>query len=148
MREKLLLSRYVDHELNDHERSGFELHLKECSACRVQLQEYELLNRCLAVPAPLEAAPYLWTRTRQRVLDRMQPSRGGLLVRLRPVLIPLAGVALVVLVLVTGFQLSRTITLGKRDAEIQAINPEFGDGTAPVLQEVVPADTLDQDSLN
>ena len=142
----LLLSRYVDQELKDHERSFFELHLKECASCREQLQEYQSVSRCLAISAPIEAAPYLWTRTRQAIQDSMRPV--GLMARLRPALVPIAGAALVVAALVTGFQLTRTVSQGKRQMEIQAINPDFGDGTAPVLQEVVPDDTLDEDSLN
>ena len=94
----------------------------------------------------LEAAPYLWTRTRQAIQDSIQPV--GLMARLRPVLVPIAGAALVVAALVTGFQLTKTVSQGKRQMEIQAINPEFGDGTAPVLQEIVPPDTLNEDSLN
>lgn len=144
----LLLSRYVDHELEDHERTAIDRHLSECSSCREQLQEYQSVSRCLAIPAPIEAAPYLWTRTRQKVLDSMRPANQGLLARLRPVLVPVAAAALVVIALVTGFQLTRTVSQGKRQMEIQAINPEPGDGTAPVLQEVVPPDTLNEDSLN
>jgi anti-sigma factor RsiW len=142
----LLLSRYVDRELEDHERSGLESHLKDCASCREQLQEYQAVSSCLAIPAPIEAAPYLWTRTRQMVLDSSR--QVGLMARLRPVLVPVAAAALVVIALVTGFQLTRTVSQGKRQAEIQAINPEFGDGTAPVLQEIVPPDTTNQDSLN
>jgi len=142
----LLLSRYVDRDLNDHERSGLELHLKECVSCRDQLQEYQSVSRCLAISAPIEAAPYLWTRTRQAIQDSMQPV--GLMARLRPALVPVAAAALVVMALVTGFQLTRTVSQGKRQMEIQAINQDFGDGTAPVLQQIVPDDTLDEDSLN
>jgi len=68
--------------------------------------------------------------------------------RLRPALVPIAGAALVVIALVTGFQLTRTVSQGKRQMEIQAINQDFGDGTAPVLNQVAPPDTLDKDSLN
>jgi len=76
----------------------------------------------------------------------MQPV--GLMARLRPALVPVAAAALVVMALVTGFQLTRTVSQGKRQMEIQAINQDFGDGTAPVLQQIVPDDTLDEDSLN
>jgi predicted anti-sigma-YlaC factor YlaD len=123
-----------------------ELHLKECVSCRDQLQEYQSVSRCLAISAPIEAAPYLWTRTRQAIQDSMQPV--GLMARLRPALVPVAAAALVVMALVTGFQLTRTVSQGKRQMEIQAINQDFGDGTAPVLQQIVPDDTLDEDSLN
>jgi anti-sigma factor RsiW len=142
----LLLSRYVDQELKDHERSGIELHLKECSSCREQLQEYQSVSRCLAISAPIDAAPYLWTRTRQAIQDSAR--QVGLMARLRPALVPIAGAALVVIALVTGFQLTRTVSQGKRQMEIQAINQDFGDGTAPVLNQVAPPDTLDKDSLN
>jgi len=144
--EGLLLSRYVDSELKDHERSAFEQHLRACAACREQLQEYEALNQCLAVPAIIDVPPYLWTRIRQGVQDTMRPEPSGLFARLRPVLIPVAGAALVVLALVTGVQLSRTISKGRRTAEIQAINsPE--QTTAPAAQ-LLPTDTLPTDSLN
>jgi anti-sigma factor RsiW len=144
--KRLLLSRYVDHELRDHERLAFERHLKACARCRVQLHEYEALGRCLAVPVEIEAPPYLWTRIRQGVQDTLKPEPRGLLVRLRPVLIPLAGAALVVLALVTGVELSRTMSTGRRTAEIQAINsPE--QTTAPAAQQL-PNDTLSEDTLD
>lgn len=142
----LLLSRYVDHELNDHERSAFEQHLRECAPCCAQLQEYEALGRCLVAPVAIEAPPYLWTRIRQGVQDTMKSHRNGLLVWLRPALVPLAGVALVVLALVTGIELSRTISTGRRAAEIEAINsPE--QTTEPATQQL-PNDTLPQDTLD
>jgi hypothetical protein len=76
----------------------------------------------------------------------MKPAPNGLLARLRPVLISLAGATLVVLALVTGVQLSRTISKGRRTAEIQAINtPE--QTTAPAAQQL-PTDTLPEDTLN
>jgi anti-sigma factor RsiW len=144
--ERFLLSRYVDQELKDHERSAFVQHLRECASCREQLQEYEALNQCLAVPVAIEAPSYLWTRIRQSVQDTMKPEPSGLFARLRPILIPVAGAALVVLALVTGVQLSRTISRGRRTAEIQAINnPE--QTTAPANQ-LLPDDTLPKDTLN
>jgi anti-sigma factor RsiW len=144
--ERPLLSRYVDQELKGHERSAFEQHLRECASCREQLQEYEALDRCLAVPVAIEAPPYLWTRIRQGVLDTRKREPVGLLARLRPVLVPMAGAALVVMALVTGVQLSRTINNGRRTAEIQAINnPE--QTTAPAAQQL-PDDTLPRDTLD
>ncbi len=144
--ERPLLSRYVDQELKAHERSAFEQHLMKCASCREQLKEYEALNRCLAVPVAIEAPPYLWTRIRQGVLDTRKPEPVGLLARLRPALVPMAGAALVVMALVTGVQLSRTINKGRRTAEIQAINnPE--QTTAPANQ-LLPDDTLPKDTFD
>ena len=144
--KRLLLSRYVDHELDDHERSAFEQHLKECASCREQLQEYEALGRCLVALVAIEPPPYLWTRIRQGVQDTMKSQPNGLLARLRPALIPLAGVALVVLALVTGIELSRTISTGRRTAEIEAINsPE--QTTEPATQQL-PNDTLPLDTFD
>ena len=156
----LLLSRYADAEVTDRERTAVDCHVGQCPACRQRLEGYRSVDQLLVMPALIAAEPYLWTRIRQQsvmpqvALRRVRPA--SVLARLRPVLIPIAGAALVVIGLVIGSQLSKTVTLASRQATVQAINPEPDESNLPAnglgsvmtpIPQPLPGENPEEDTL-
>lgn len=140
----MFLSRYADRTLPASTQAAIERHLGVCPACQHRLAQYRLLDQILVAPAPIEAAPYLWTRTRQQLADLRGQEPKGIFARLRPVLVPVAGAALAVLALVLGLQVNQTIDRTSRQVEIQAINLEPEEGSVPASQPQLPEEyTLD-----
>lgn len=60
------LRRYLDQELYGQELVQFRAHLKECAACRRELEEEQELSRLLHQSRPLYSAP---ASLRARVLE-------------------------------------------------------------------------------
>jgi len=145
---KSILSRHADRELGGREQTQVEMHIHDCPACAAQLQEYYALNSLLAAPEPISPSPWLWTRIRQLLIDSEASRRVSVFARLRPVLIPVAGAALVVLAIVTAGQLSRTITVGSRDTMVQNINSQPDEGNVPVQDQGIPPESQEEDTLD
>ena len=116
-----------------------------CPACAEALKHYQALNSLLVAPAPIEPDPYLWTKVRQAVTARRQARPRSVFARLRPILVPLAGVALVLIAIFTACQLSRTITRTAQERSLRAVNVQPEDERPAVLESIPPApeDTTD-----
>jgi anti-sigma factor RsiW len=142
------LSRYADAELSDREQGQVEQHIMQCPTCSAELDVYRALNQLLVAPEPIEASPYLLSRIQRQLSQSRRASRETIFVRLRPVLIPLTGAALVVLALVVSTQLSRTIITGSRDAAVNTINLPPEQSNVPAFsQEVAPESSETEDTL-
>jgi len=144
---KALLSRYADRELGADDVRRVDDHVRSCSQCRQALDEYRQLNGFLTAPVPIEPSPYIWQRIRRGVMAARERKPVGILARLRPLLIPLAGAAVLGVVVFTASQLSQSITRAGQEATIQSINPQPEEGSVPVTQEsipVTPDDTLNE----
>jgi anti-sigma factor RsiW len=143
-----LLVRYADDALASKDHARLERHLRSCKACASMLEEYRAVNDYIRVPRLVEPSPYLWQRIRRSLELGHERQRAGLFVRLRPVLIPFAGAAVVTVAVFTASLLSRTIVRTGQDAAVQTINVQPEDGRATVSQESIPsipADTLEDE---
>jgi anti-sigma factor RsiW len=139
------LSRYADGELAGAKLAQLERHLASCPACAEALKDYQALNALLAAPDPIDPDPYLWTKVRQAVAARRRARPRSILARLRPFLVPLAGVALVLVAVFTASQLGRTITATAQERSLRAVNVQPEDERPAVLESIpsAPEDTID-----
>jgi len=137
----------VDNELSDHEKTQLEHHTHICPSCAAELQGYLAINRLLVPPEPIEASPWLWTRIRQRLSDSGEARRVSVFARLRPILIPVAGVAAVVIAVITAGQLTQTINVSSRNAAVETVNLQREDATTPVWNQSVVPDSAEDDTL-
>jgi mycothiol system anti-sigma-R factor len=85
---------YLDRELSGQDLEDFQAHLKECEACRTELEEHERLSALLQRSRPLYSAP---DALRVRVMqgaESLPSTSTHPAVRLRKLIAPGVGVAI------------------------------------------------------
>lgn len=130
-----LLSAYCGGDLAFHEQLAVEAHLKECAACRAELDDLKTTLHIIRTTPEVEPPPWLTSRIMAHVRVE-QAEKPGWLKRLffpLHIKLPLEAVGLLV-VCVTGYYLSRSVETGLR------IPPNLHEAPATAPAPAVPAE--------
>jgi anti-sigma-K factor RskA len=115
-----LLGRYFDGEATDHEREVVENHLRECQACRAQLDSLKGIHTLVATPvekaARQEDFPWVWEKIERRIRTQEKPSALEILRERmifspfwrKRVWVPALAAALLVMVIAAPFLMEKT----------------------------------------
>lgn len=101
------ISAYFDAELSEAEKRRFEMHIQECAACRLRLDNYDRLRRGF-VQSERQSVP-AWFSTRVISRARSRSSRPSVLF---PVMVRVAEVMVVVLMITIGIISGRLLVNG------------------------------------
>ncbi len=116
---KELISRYVDDDLGQDEKEVFTLHVRDCSACRKELEEIQAVHT-LFTSAERFVAPHGFTTRVMARLEERQPSRfWGFLAFHRP-LVRVAEVAFALAVIFIGV-FSGNLLVADRTSQRQVV---------------------------
>ncbi len=95
-----LLSGYLDGELDDKEKERVENHLKDCPACREELQALRQIDEHVRDRVYEEPSREFVFTLNRRVMDKIRVSPRRSLFRFFPVFAPVAAAALILIVLI------------------------------------------------
>ena len=84
---KELLMGYLDEELSDEEKNRLEEHLRECSMCTTELQEFRKLKQITDEVALVEPEDKIWRAYWSNVYNRAERGLGWILFSLAAILL-------------------------------------------------------------
>jgi predicted anti-sigma-YlaC factor YlaD len=84
---KELLMGYLDEELSDKEKNRLEEHLKECSMCTAELQEFRKLKQITDEVALVEPEDKIWRAYWSNVYNRTERCLGWILFSVAAILL-------------------------------------------------------------
>ncbi|MCK4251162.1 zf-HC2 domain-containing protein [candidate division WOR-3 bacterium] len=110
-----LLSGYLDGELDKKQKAEIEKHLKECEACRKELEELRQLDEHVRTAEIEEPSREFIFNINRRVLEKVKKKPRFRLFRFSPILAPAAVALLVFVVLIN---INRPVSFASLDERI------------------------------
>jgi hypothetical protein len=139
------LAAYCGGDLTLHERSVVEQHLADCTVCRAELADLEVVLRLMRTTPEVEAPPWLATRIMSRIREQQSARRSWFQRIFMPfhVKLPLEALALL-LVCVSGYYVARTVEPELQSPTVQqdvAVAPRDVAHPPPAPSATAPAKT-------
>lgn len=105
------LSAYADDEVTREERHVISEHLKTCPRCRAELERLRQLSRSLDTVEHVETPPYFVPHLKRKLADQQAKNaiRFPFIEWIKRVTIPAFTTACIVLALITGSSLGKTL---------------------------------------
>jgi anti-sigma factor RsiW len=95
-----LLSGYLDKELSKEQLARVEAHLKQCAACRKELEELKQLDAHLRASKVEEPSREFVFNLNRQVMGKINKKRRGPLFRFAPIFVPAAVAVLILFIMV------------------------------------------------
>ena len=111
------LSAYLDREISNEEKGRIDDHIKTCKICREELASLTELNSTLDTLESIEIPPYFRTRVKQRIKDHA--SQIPVIERIRRIFFPLVTTAVLVISLLVGNYIGRSLYQDIAESSIQ-----------------------------
>ncbi len=99
----VLLSAYIDNELNEIERQTVENHIKECPVCQKIIEQFGIIGAHLREMEFEEPSREFIFNLKKNVMEKIRRKEKSTIVKFLPALLPVAAVAILVL-LITGYE--------------------------------------------
>jgi anti-sigma factor RsiW len=135
-----IISRYIDHELGPEERRLFELHIRDCSGCRHELEEVQAVHELFA-SAERFPAPYGFATRVMANLEAKEPSWLWQLFTLRPFFLRTVEVAFALIIMIIGV-VSGNLLVADRTSGRQAVQTTVQESFSLDLFQATPPDSV------
>jgi anti-sigma factor RsiW len=136
---KTLLSEFIDDELAEEQKEAVNLHLRECAACRMEVEELRAVHDLFASTERF-SAPYGFST---RVMASLEEVRDSFWSRLfaRPVFVKAIEVAFALIIVIIGFVSGSALT-AQRPSDPASTSAEVRQSFALDAFEAAPSGSI------
>ena len=137
---KNMLSEFVDEELASEQKEAVNLHLLECTACRMEVEELRAVHDLFA-SAERFSAPYGFST---RVMANLEEARESIWGRLfaRPVFVKTMEVAFAIIIVVIGLVSGNVLTAQRPPQDLTSTSAEVRQSFALDAFEAAPSGSI------
>jgi anti-sigma factor RsiW len=135
-----MISRYVDNDLGPEEKRLFELHIKDCSGCKHELEDIRGVHELFA-SAERFPAPYGFTTRVMANLEVKEPSWLRQLFTLQPFFLRTVEVAFALVIMIIG-AVSGNLLVADRTSGRQAVQATVQESFSLDLFQATPPDSV------